>query len=271
MEGRALSDDGIVAFNATVVPFAHITTRIPGRKRDGLLKEKGFTGFPTICFMNPRGEVLYKVPGTDRTLEGFARAKKRVDEFLALSERAAAGDRDAAKRLLWLRFDLGNIAFDEATRLAAGLDLSADETRRFNDRVIVLLAQLDIDEARERLAGLTLDAGQRQRAARFLADIRIRDTCRVARESARKNGRRADLRPVFYRLFKDGVLPSDEPRTDFLYWSAVMQAAEGAIDPDAFAAAWRKLAPFYAKNESYTELMRKRLSALRAKAAEEKQ
>ncbi len=270
MEGRALSDDGIVAFNATVVPFVHITTRIPGKKRDGLLKEKGFTGFPTICFMNPQGDVLYKIAGTDRTLEGFQRAKRRVDEFLTLSRKAAAGDRDAAKRLLWLRFELGNITFADATALAASLDLNEAETRRCNDRLIELLPQLDMDEARKRLAGLALDAAQQQRAARFIADIRIRDTCRAARESARENGQRADLRPVFYRLFKDGVLPSDEPRADFLYWSAVMQAAEGAIDPEAFAAAWRKLAPFYAKNESYTELMRKRLSALRAKAAAEK-
>ena len=39
-----LSSPEFKEFGKDVVLFAHITTRIPGRKHDGLLSEKGFRG-----------------------------------------------------------------------------------------------------------------------------------------------------------------------------------------------------------------------------------
>lgn len=47
--------------------FLHVTTKIPGRKHDGLLRSVGGRGFPTIVAMGATGEVLAKPRRRDLT------------------------------------------------------------------------------------------------------------------------------------------------------------------------------------------------------------
>jgi hypothetical protein len=71
--GRAeggLSDPAFPEFAKTVVLFLHNTSHVDDEPYPTLLREKGFTGFPSLCFMDAEGRVLAK------------QGRKRFEELL---------------------------------------------------------------------------------------------------------------------------------------------------------------------------------------------
>jgi hypothetical protein len=99
-----------------VVPFLHVTTRIPGREHDDLLGRYGQSGFPTVLVLDADGRCV-AVPA-ERTIAAFRaaleEARRRITEGDDGVER---GPRAAAEA--WLRDRrLGNYADLDADRAA---------------------------------------------------------------------------------------------------------------------------------------------------------
>jgi hypothetical protein len=72
------------------VLFLHNTSRVEDEPYPKLLSEKGFTGFPSICFMDADGNVLSKPP---RTVAGMAETRDQTQKLLDLR---AKGDKATA-------------------------------------------------------------------------------------------------------------------------------------------------------------------------------
>lgn len=109
MESRALSDPAFPAFAAKVVPFLHVTTQIKDRKYDGLLKAKGFNGFPSLAIADVGGNVLMRV--TDRSVAGFEKALATVIAWISVQQRIDAGEKGLEYDLLVAEWDMGRLNF----------------------------------------------------------------------------------------------------------------------------------------------------------------
>ncbi|HEX5137179.1 MAG TPA: hypothetical protein VFY93_09415 [Planctomycetota bacterium] len=132
VEGGAFSTPEFKEFSTKVVPFMHVTTRIEGRKDEGLLAEKGGRGFPYIVFMDEEGGVL-AVQG-ERTVAGFQKTlADKVQRFLDLRAKAKAGDPAAQIELTLLEGDLGRISFEEVQTRLKGKKLTDEQQAMLGD------------------------------------------------------------------------------------------------------------------------------------------
>ena len=125
MEGGALSDKEFPAFSEKVIPFLHITTRIEGKAHDGLLKEKGFPGFPSLAFLDAEGNVLAQPQG--RTVAVFESTLKALNDYLALKKRLDAGEEGLEYPLFVAEWDLGKMDYEEAQVRAKKLGKLTEE------------------------------------------------------------------------------------------------------------------------------------------------
>jgi len=115
LEGGALLTDAFVKFSADYVLFCHITTQIETDKHQDLLEKKGGDGFPHIVFMDSDGTVLATHDGA-RDAEGFAKTGTKAKNFIALRDKAAAGDAAAKIDFLAARMELGQVGEEEADK-----------------------------------------------------------------------------------------------------------------------------------------------------------
>lgn len=151
------------AFSAKVVPFLHLTTRIEGRKYDGLLKEKGFRGFPSLAFMDAEGEVVATPP--DRSVLAFELCLSALTRFDDVKARADAGDGEAVAELLIIEHDLGRVkseAFGE--RVVAALAVAGDAQRK-------RLEQIRVDNEVFDLVGVSMGPDGMEKAAKGFLKI----------------------------------------------------------------------------------------------------
>jgi hypothetical protein len=93
------------------VLFCHVTTRIPGRKHDGMLRDVGGTGFPTLAILTADGALLARHEGA-RTVEGVDKTAEAAKAFAAVRAKAAAGDEEAKLAVLVREAELGMVKPD---------------------------------------------------------------------------------------------------------------------------------------------------------------
>lgn len=105
--------------------FLHITTRIPGKKHDGMLSDKGGQGFPYLAWLDSNGDVLAKQD--DRSIEGFAKSGKAVSKYVDLKARFDGGDTSLATELFLVEMDLGKHEYEAAKEKAASLKLTDEQ------------------------------------------------------------------------------------------------------------------------------------------------
>ncbi|HBP17504.1 MAG TPA: hypothetical protein DEA08_06895 [Planctomycetes bacterium] len=107
--------------------FCHITTRIKGRKHDGLLTKKGGRGFPHLVFMDEQGEVITKPAG--RSVKAFEKGAQQVGSFMKLRNKADKSDAEKVE-LLTLEIGFGTVSADEARKRAKELEGSLDDAAK---------------------------------------------------------------------------------------------------------------------------------------------
>lgn len=121
--------------------FLHNTSRCDDEKYDRLLQEKGFTGFPSLCFMDDEGNVIAKQGA--RTVDGFEATLVKVQEYVAVKQKAAKGGADAEKALFLAQLDLDMLKPDELKARADKLKLTEAErtlvAQKLTDAEIVQL------------------------------------------------------------------------------------------------------------------------------------
>jgi hypothetical protein len=123
LEGGPLSDTKFPEFAKSVVLFLHNTSRVEDEKYPTLLQDKGFRGFPSICFMDAEGNVLTK-PG--RSVQAFVDTHQETMSLAALrGKKARTAAEDKQLFLAELKLDL--IAAEQIQARADKLTLDAAE------------------------------------------------------------------------------------------------------------------------------------------------
>ena len=119
LESSVLSSEEFKAFAADYVMFAHVTTRIEGRKHDGLLSEKGGRGFPHLVALNQGGDVIATLTG-GRSIDGFRQMMESGAKFEALKSKE---DKTLDDEIFLLKHDIamGNAKLDDAKARVAKL------------------------------------------------------------------------------------------------------------------------------------------------------
>jgi hypothetical protein len=196
------------------VLFVHNTSRVDDEPYPTLLQDKGFGGFPSLCFMDAEGNVLAKP--AQRTVAAFTKMYEGVNEELTeqrkrraeLEAKAKAGDAVAAKQLFLA--DLGSL---NADTIKAGMKqhkLSKDERAQVDERLTDLEVQAILAKT-----GVSAD--------------------KIAEELA--------------ALAKAGRRPS-KPQT-FLFWPQVLQHAAKRRDAVLAQQAFTELESFAVENKSF--------------------
>jgi hypothetical protein len=148
VEGGALLTDEFKAFSKNHVMFLHITTRIEGRKDEGLFSEVGGRGFPSFFVLDAEGNVLAQHQKA-RTAEGFAETMNEAQEFIDLRKKAEAGDAAAKIDYLFARVRMGQLSADEMKAEAKSLNMSDEQRKTFR----ALVANSMMDEVQTKAVG----------------------------------------------------------------------------------------------------------------------
>ncbi|GAB4139064.1 MAG: hypothetical protein Fur0037_05110 [Planctomycetota bacterium] len=106
----------------------HNTSRVDDEPYPRLLQEKGFSGFPSLCFMDAEGNVLLKQG--ERSVAGFENSFSALSRRAALAEKAAKGDAKAEKELFLVDLDLGTLSAEQIEQRAKKLTLTKEEKQR---------------------------------------------------------------------------------------------------------------------------------------------
>jgi hypothetical protein len=107
-----------------VVLFLHNTSRVEDEKYPTLLRDKGFGGFPSLCFMDAEGNVLAKPA---RNVAGFVDTLARSKALVALRSKGDKATAAERKDLFLTELRLDLIAADQIQARADTLSLGADE------------------------------------------------------------------------------------------------------------------------------------------------
>jgi hypothetical protein len=129
----------------------HVTTKIEGHPHDGLLKDKGYRGFPTLVFMDTEGKTLASPAG--RSVIAFERCVFAIEAVDEVRERAEAGNREAQVELLLLEYDLAQLKGEAFDKRAEELRSTA------NEKQLSRIDQIQIDNQVEKLIGESFGEG----------------------------------------------------------------------------------------------------------------
>jgi hypothetical protein len=131
-----------------VVLFVHNTSHADDEPYPTLLREKGFTGYPSLCFMDADGNVLVKQG--ERSVEAFATTRQKLEVVRDLRAQLAKKADAGTERKLFL----------------AELELQ----------------MLRADDIKARVQTVALEPEDRKRVDQFLVDAEVRDLRSRSRE-----------------------------------------------------------------------------------------
>jgi hypothetical protein len=225
-------------FAKEFVMFAHVTTRIEGRKDDDLLSKKGGTGFPYLTALDAKGDVIAKLAG-GRTVEGFRAMMADGAKFQTVR---AKEKKTLDDEIFLLQHDIsmGNADLAAAKSRAAALKGLSDAQKK------------DLDGA---ILGLEIQAAMpRPKNA----------------EEAKSQGLAAGK--TFAEMWAAGREPTDEQAIGN-FFSLILEHADAVKDAALFEKALEKLRAKFGSNPQAAGFFKKqeaRLAALKAGGAEPK-
>ena len=119
------------------MPFVHITSRVDGRKDDGLLAKIGGSYFPYIVAMDAGGKVVALLDtDKDRNVEEFKNLIKSGAQFAELREKAEKGDTATKLEYFSQALKLGSFTLEEARKFYAGMkDVPAEKKSEIEGRL----------------------------------------------------------------------------------------------------------------------------------------
>jgi hypothetical protein len=108
------------------VLFLHNTSRVDGEPYPTLLQDKGFRGFPSLCFMDAAGNVLAQ---PERKVASFAAMQQQLQGLLELRAKGERRTPAEQKELFLLELQLDLIAADALAARAAEVELTDAEQK----------------------------------------------------------------------------------------------------------------------------------------------
>lgn len=229
LENGALSDPAFARFADDVVLLLHVTSRVTGEPHANLLRDKGFSAFPTLCLLSPDGDVLATVlEAEDRTVPAFTALHARARTVFDLRGKARRGDKAAAKDLFLAELDL---------------DL------------------LTLAQAQERAAALTLSEAEKAHVAARQTDLEVRDLLARSRDLGT-----AKVEAAIAEMARAGRRPTEATAESF--WWTTLTFAANKHDPALAQRAHDELAQRFANDKRYEKMLprwRKLLEQAKAK------
>jgi len=149
VENGLFSSEDFASWSRDYVLYLHISTRIEGREHEGLFRAKGFTGFPTLAFLDDEGGLIAKHAGA-RVIPGIEKTAGKGKAYTALREKAAAGDQAAVQHLFVADLELSRYDFTMGT-LKLGV-LRKEMPAKLRERADQLLVDVQYNELRRRLS-----------------------------------------------------------------------------------------------------------------------
>ena len=171
MENGLFSSDDFAEWSKKYVIYVHVSTHLEGREHEGLFRAKGFTGFPTLAFLDAEGGLTAKHAGR-RAIPELDKTADKATAYLALRKKAASGDQTANQHLFvadlqLMRYDftLGSLKFaglregmSQALRKKAEQRLVDVQYSELRGRLVQeLQAGLDRQEYSKRYQALNVD------------------------------------------------------------------------------------------------------------------
>ncbi|HBF23270.1 MAG TPA: hypothetical protein DDW23_05570 [Planctomycetes bacterium] len=203
MESGSLSSQDFAEYaSKDVVPYLHVTSRIPGNTTDAIFRNYGGTGFPTLLFLDADGGKLAKVAGADRSVEGFKKTEEQIAELLELRTAAAKGDKGADVDLLLMELERGLLSFELAKEKRGSLVTPKKSNAEFEDKV----ARID----------------------GHLFEFEITTLVRSAGPATEK---RKQVAATLYEMAKNGRFPA---KFNYSFWTPVMEEAKSQGDATIF-------------------------------------
>lgn len=114
-----------------MVLFLHVTSQVSTDPHQGLLKEKGFGGFPSLAFMDAEGNVVAKQGG--RTVAAFQATLDSLAKVKALSGKT---DNASVIELTFAKIGLGSLKASEAKEQLTGKTLTKDQTAKLDSLLL---------------------------------------------------------------------------------------------------------------------------------------
>ena len=233
MESGSLSTKEFAAWTEDVIPFLHVTTRIPDWPGDGMLREYGGRGLPTLLFLDADGKKLSEPPGRD--VATFASTATALGKVSDLKARVAKGEKGLEGKLLAAELELGTVDFPNAkARLAK-------------------IKKLD-DETKAKITKLMVDA----------------EILHLFTEAGRDQEKLAAARTRMAEMLRAGKMPGT--RAESRFWSSIMQYADENGDAELFEKAVNWAKAKYAdepRAKTYLENLEKKLAELKEGKKEE--
>lgn len=114
MENGSFSSDEFAKWTEGVVPFLHVTTRIEGRENDDLLGVYGGRGFPTLKFLDAKGNAVGEPQGRD--IAAFDATMKKIADLDDLRKRIKKGEKGLDAKLLLAELKMGAVKYADAQK-----------------------------------------------------------------------------------------------------------------------------------------------------------
>lgn len=216
--------------------FCHITSRVPEDPHQGLLKDKGGTGFPYLVFMNEEGDVVGKHGGS-RTVEAFIETGKSARAYVDLKKKFDDGDLSVKADLFLAGLALGKFTFDEAKSEAKKIGELTEE--------------------------------QEKKLETLLLNLEVTDTVDKTRRDPEK---RLEAGKAFLAKHKEGKAPTQYLAIIYFYMY-IMDYAKSEKDPESYGQALEVLKKKYGDQENFKRFFEgreKELEKLREEAEGEK-
>lgn len=163
MENGLFSSSEFAEWSKSYVIYCHISTRIEGRKDEGLFREKGFTGFPTLAFLDTNGALTAKHAGS-RVIPELNKTAKKSTTYMTLRSKANAGDKAAKQHLFVADLELGRYDFASGSLKLAVLRKQMSDS--LQNKAAQLLIDTQYKELRSRLSKELLAGLDRQEYTR---------------------------------------------------------------------------------------------------------
>lgn len=258
-----LSKDGIEDFTSKVIPFLHLTTKIPGKKHDDLLLKRGRGGFPTLEFMDADGNVITALHYTKRSLEGFHEGLANAKRLLELTA-AAKDDPKAARQLLLLQMEMKTVRFGQAVERAKGMEFSPEQRLAYETALVETISRLGLEKAKKAVDSLELGDAPMARAKVILADLEIQKELQPLMRGYRPGVDPEPPYEIALGLYRKGRYPSNTTYAFSLFWSSVSRAAFKQKDVKAFEASVKHLRPSLEKtNAAWLKRLEAQLETLK--------
>ncbi len=171
-----LSTEEFADWSKGLVLFLHLTTRVKSDPDQSLLRDKGFSGFPSLAILDASGELLSKHPLGKRDLGSVVAMAEQAEAFAKLRAKAEAGDTKAKARVLVSKLEMNLLTHADGCALFE--TLSASMTGEQREQAELFLITREFTEAEQALRGdgpASSDyfEARKQLILRFFADGKI--------------------------------------------------------------------------------------------------